>query len=149
MGVRRTGPARAVGNCFPPACATPRDRSRGNPGLPAFASRNKTVGLPALLRSASAAALRLAVQARSVRRLFASKAAMGAAAIHGAAAMAIDQDTDFEPIHASSPTTQVIHELQVHGYHPHQDEPDPRALPDENAVRGALADIFEIGRAHV
>ena len=99
--------------------------------------------LPALLRSALAAALRLAVQALPVRRLIASKAAMGAAAIHGAAAMAIDQDTDFEPFHASSPTDRVIHELQVHGYHPHQDEPDPRPLPDENAVRGALADIFD------
>jgi hypothetical protein len=113
------------------------------PRLPAFASRSKTGGLPALLRSASAAALRLAVQARSVRRLFASKAAMGAAAIHGAAAMAIDQNTDLEPFHASSPTDRVIHELQVHGYHPHQDEPDPRPLPDEDAVRGALADIFD------
>ncbi len=57
--------------------------------------------------------------------------------------MAIDHNTDFEPTHASSPTDRVIQELHVHGYHPHQDEPDTRPLPDENAVRGALADIFD------
>ncbi|WP_394085378.1 DUF2493 domain-containing protein [Xanthobacter sp. VTT E-85241] len=57
--------------------------------------------------------------------------------------MAIDQHPDDEPIHASSATSQVIHELQLYGHRPHQDEPDPRPLPDEPVVRGALADIFD------
>src|SRR5579863_3379557 len=57
--------------------------------------------------------------------------------------MAIDLRTEFEPPHASSPTDRVIHQLQVYGYHRHQDEPDPRPLPDEAQVRGALADIFD------
>lgn len=57
--------------------------------------------------------------------------------------MAIDQHPDDEPIHASSATSQVIHELQLYGHRRHQDEPDPRPLPDEPVVRGALADIFD------
>ncbi|HEY9213021.1 MAG TPA: DUF2493 domain-containing protein [Ancylobacter sp.] len=55
----------------------------------------------------------------------------------------MDQHPDDEPIHASSATSQVIHELQLYGHRPHQDEPDPRPLPDEPVVRGALADIFD------
>jgi hypothetical protein len=81
------------------------------------------------------------VQARSVRRLIAAKAAMGAAAIHGDIIMAID--TDVEPFQAASPTYRIIHELQLYGHRPHQDEPDPRPLPDEDRARGALADIFD------
>ena len=50
---------------------------------------------------------------------------------------------DFEPQHVSSPTARIIDQLQLHGYRPHQDEPDPRPLPDEEKVRGALADIFD------
>lgn len=57
--------------------------------------------------------------------------------------MAIDTDDDFEPAHAPSATARVIHELQMHGHRRHQDEPDPRPLPDETVVRGALADIFD------
>ena len=49
----------------------------------------------------------------------------------------------FEPQHASSPTARIIDQLQLHGYRPNQDEPDPRPLPDEEKVRGALADIFD------
>ncbi|MDZ4054216.1 MAG: DUF2493 domain-containing protein [Phenylobacterium sp.] len=57
--------------------------------------------------------------------------------------MASDHHPDGEPIHASSATSQVIHELQLYGYHPHRDEPDPRPLPDEPVIQGALADIFD------
>ena len=52
-------------------------------------------------------------------------------------------DTDFEPPHSSSPTDHVLNELQLYGYHPFQDEPDPRPLPEGNAVAGAVADIFD------
>lgn len=56
--------------------------------------------------------------------------------------MVIDRRPDDEP-HASSPTSEVIRELQLYGCRPHQDEPDPRPLPEESVVRGALADIFD------
>ena len=50
---------------------------------------------------------------------------------------------DREPHHAASPTASVLTELQLYGYRPFQDEPDPRPLPEEAAVRTALADIFD------
>ncbi|OLP62659.1 hypothetical protein BJF93_07155 [Xaviernesmea oryzae] len=49
----------------------------------------------------------------------------------------------FEPEHASSPTDRVIYEMQIYGHRPHQDEPDPRALPEEPVVQSALTAIFE------
>ena len=48
-------------------------------------------------------------------------------------------DIEFEPQHASSPTDQVLTELQLYGYRPFGDEPDPRPLPDDRAVTGAAA----------
>ena len=57
--------------------------------------------------------------------------------------MAIILDTNFELAHASSPTADAICQLQIYGYRPHQDEPDARPLPDDDKVRGALADIFD------
>jgi hypothetical protein len=52
-------------------------------------------------------------------------------------------DTGYEPPHASSPTDHVLAELQLYGYRPFQDEPDPRPLPEGQAVAGAVADIFD------
>jgi hypothetical protein len=85
------------------------------------------------------------VQARSARRqVIATKAAMGAANPTRSITMAIDRDeTDSDPMHASSSTDQVLTELQLHGYRPFQDEPDPRPLPEANAIGGAVADIFD------
>lgn len=58
--------------------------------------------------------------------------------------MTIDQDdTGFEPHHASSPTDHFLSELQLYGYRPFQDEADPRPLPEGNIVAGAIADIFD------
>ena len=51
-------------------------------------------------------------------------------------------DAEFEPPHASSPTDRVLTELQLYGYRPFRDEPDPRPLPEGDAVTGAIADIF-------
>lgn len=51
--------------------------------------------------------------------------------------------TDYEPAHASSQTDHALDEIQLYGYRPFQDEPDPRPLPDGNAVAGAVADIFD------
>ena len=44
---------------------------------------------------------------------------------------------------ASSATDQAITELQLHGYRPFQDEPDPRPLPEVRLIAGAVADIFD------
>jgi hypothetical protein len=85
------------------------------------------------------------VQARSARRqVIATKAAMGAANPTKDIIMATDHDDpDFEPAHTSSPTDHVLAELQLYGYRPFQDEPDPRPLPEANAVAGAVVDIFD------
>jgi len=52
-------------------------------------------------------------------------------------------DAGYEPPHASSPTDHVLAELQLYGYRPFQDEPDPRPLPEAHAVAIAVADIFD------
>src|SRR5712664_1737274 len=52
-------------------------------------------------------------------------------------------ETDQEQLHASSPTDHVLTELQLHGYRPSQDEPDPRPLPEARIVAAAVADIFD------
>lgn len=48
-----------------------------------------------------------------------------------------------EPHHLSSPTEHLLTELQLHGWRPHGDEPDPRPLPDGDRIAGAVADIFD------
>ena len=48
----------------------------------------------------------------------------------------------FEP-HSSSPTDHVLAELQLYGYHPFQDEPDPRSLPQAQTIAVGVADIFD------
>ncbi|MHB1302625.1 MAG: DUF2493 domain-containing protein [Acidiphilium sp.] len=52
-------------------------------------------------------------------------------------------DTGYEPPHAASPTAHILSELQLHGYHPGQEEPDPRPLPEATVIAGAVADIFD------
>jgi YspA, cpYpsA-related SLOG family len=53
--------------------------------------------------------------------------------------MTIDRD---DP-HDSSPTAQVLDELQLYGWRPFQDEPDPRPLPEDHAIENTVAGIFE------
>lgn len=50
---------------------------------------------------------------------------------------------DYEPHHSESQTAHVLHELQLYGYRPFEDEPDPRPLPEGDRVAGAIADIFD------
>ena len=50
---------------------------------------------------------------------------------------------DAEPPHAASSTARVLDELQLHGHHPYDDDPDPRPLPDAHLAQGALADVFD------
>ena len=57
--------------------------------------------------------------------------------------MTTDHDDDFEPHHSSSPTDHVLHELQLYGYRPFQDEPDPRPLPEGDIIAGSISDIFD------
>lgn len=42
-----------------------------------------------------------------------------------------------------SPTQHILEELELYGYRPFEDEPDPRPLPEGNLVAGAIADIFD------
>jgi len=49
----------------------------------------------------------------------------------------------FEPPRCSSPTDRVLAELQIYGYRPFQDEPDPRPMPEAHMVAGAVGDIFD------
>ena len=57
--------------------------------------------------------------------------------------MTTDHDDEFEPHHSSSPTDHVLHELQLYGYRPFNDEPDPRPLPEANILAGSISDIFD------
>jgi len=54
-----------------------------------------------------------------------------------------DDAAGFEPVHTSSPTDHLLTELQLYGWRPLQDEPDPRPLPEGNMIAGAVADIFD------
>lgn len=49
----------------------------------------------------------------------------------------------FEPDHSSSPTARALEELQLYGYRPYDDEPDPRPLPEAQAISTAVSDIFD------
>lgn len=53
------------------------------------------------------------------------------------------EDSAHEPAHAASPTAIVLAELQLYGYRPRQDEPDPRPMPDAAQAAGAIADMFD------
>jgi hypothetical protein len=45
--------------------------------------------------------------------------------------------------HARSSTALVLDELQLFGYRPFADEPDPRPLPEVERLNAALAEIFD------
>ncbi|MER8590030.1 MULTISPECIES: DUF2493 domain-containing protein [unclassified Mesorhizobium] len=55
----------------------------------------------------------------------------------------MSEHDDYEPQHSSSPIDHVLTELQLYGYRPFVDEPDPRPLPEGHCVAGAIADIFD------
>ena len=57
--------------------------------------------------------------------------------------MSTEHDTDYEPQPPSSPIDHVLQELQLHGYRPFDDEPDPRPLPEGRVVVASIADIFD------
>jgi hypothetical protein len=55
----------------------------------------------------------------------------------------MNEQDDFEPHHAASPTDDMLQELQLYGYRPSEDEPDPRPVPEDRVIEGAVADIFD------
>jgi hypothetical protein len=48
----------------------------------------------------------------------------------------------FDPAEHGSPTGHVLAELQLYGYRPFEDAPDPRPLPDGDRLAGAITDIM-------
>lgn len=44
---------------------------------------------------------------------------------------------------AFSATAQLLDEVQLYGYRPFEDEPDPRPLPEPRLASGAVADMFD------
>src|SRR5689334_2600983 len=59
----------------------------------------------------------------------------------GLSTMTDHDDTEVQ--HVSSPTDDVLTELQLFGYRPFDDQPDPRPLPEGRIVAVAVADIFD------
>jgi YspA, cpYpsA-related SLOG family len=53
-----------------------------------------------------------------------------------------DHDSDRVDI-LTSTTEHALTELQLQGYRPFQDEPDPRPLPEGRLIASAVADIFD------
>jgi SLOG family YspA-like protein len=50
---------------------------------------------------------------------------------------------DAELTLTASPTAHLLDELALYGHRPHDDETDPRPLPEPAKLRGALADMFD------
>ncbi|CCD93335.1 conserved hypothetical protein [Bradyrhizobium sp. ORS 375] len=57
--------------------------------------------------------------------------------------MSDQHDEMREPRESQSTTENVLTELQLYGYRPFDDEPDPRPLPEGRVIAGAVADIFD------
>src|ERR1700704_4731967 len=50
---------------------------------------------------------------------------------------------DIEAAHGASPPEHGLSELELFGYRPFDDQPDPRPLPEGKMITGAVADIFD------
>ena len=58
--------------------------------------------------------------------------------------MTTDRLTDHADLApAASPTAHLLDELALYAHRPHDDEADPRALPEPGKLQGALADMFD------
>lgn len=57
--------------------------------------------------------------------------------------MTREDDDTFEPHHEASPTDHALSELQLYGYHHDESTPDPRPVPDDRTIEGAVSDIFD------
>ena len=55
-----------------------------------------------------------------------------------------DADASFDECQAEpGPTHALLQEMQLFGYRPFEDEPDPRPLPDARLAAGAVADMVD------
>ncbi len=106
----------------------------------AFAARSKRLGRPSSSASLRPRRWRGAGPVRP-RLSVAMKAATDAADPTKENAMI--PDDSLEPPHTASPTARVLAELQLYGYRPFQDDPDPRPLPEGDMIAGAVADVFD------
>jgi hypothetical protein len=52
-------------------------------------------------------------------------------------------DAEHEPHHATSPAAHLLEELQLYGYRPSADEPDPRPLPEGGRAALEIANCVE------
>ena len=52
-------------------------------------------------------------------------------------------DSDFEPAHQGSATDHFLCELELYGYRPSLDEPDPRPHPEDIEIQGATREIMD------
>ena len=50
---------------------------------------------------------------------------------------------DPEPEHHESSTGVILQEMALYAYRPFSDEPDPRPLPEDRMVSGAVVDMFD------
>ena len=57
--------------------------------------------------------------------------------------MMFDNPDPHEPEHATSHTDRIIANLELYGYKPGPDEADPRPLPEDSTIRGAVTEIFD------
>jgi hypothetical protein len=52
-------------------------------------------------------------------------------------------DDSIEPQHYSSSTDHITGQLQLYGWHPAGGEADPRSMPEDYVLAGAVTDIFD------
>lgn len=57
--------------------------------------------------------------------------------------MTSEHDDVHEPEQAASPTDHVLTELQLHGWRPSTEETDPRPVPEDDVLAGAVTDVFD------
>lgn len=57
--------------------------------------------------------------------------------------MTYDTDINGHDDSETGPSALLLQEMQLYGYRPFEDEPDPRPLPDERLATGAVADMFD------
>lgn len=94
----------------------------------------------AILRCASAISLRSGCRSVPPDGFVAMKAATVAVQ---PTEYPMSRHDDYEPEHASSPTDHIVQELHLYGYRPSEDEADPRPVPEDRIIEGAVADIFD------
>ena len=57
--------------------------------------------------------------------------------------MAHDPDLDFEPPHASSATAHIVDQIELFGFTPSDDEPDPREPADDTRIAEVMTHAFD------